>query len=98
MPQLGAPLSAHWSSGSSPSATSAHVPAVPTMLHERQAPAQPLRQHAPCSQNSLAHSVGDPQLWPLAFLPQLVPLQTLGATHSLSAEQLVRQLPPVPHR
>jgi hypothetical protein len=96
VPQLAAPLSAHWFNGSCPSATSVQVPAVPARLHDRHAPVHALRQHAPCSQNPLAHSVADPQLAPFDFLPQLVPLHTLGATHWVSAEQLVRQLPPVP--
>ena len=97
MPQLVAPLSAHWFSGSWPSATSVQVPAVVARLHDRHAPEQALRQHAPCSQNPLAHSVAEPQAAPFDFLPQLVPLQTLGETHWVSAEQLVRQLPLPPH-
>jgi hypothetical protein len=97
VPQLGAPLSAHWSSGSAPSGTSVQVPALPARLHDRHAPVHALRQHTPCSQNPLAHSVVEPQAAPLDFLPQLVPLHTLGATHWLSAEQLVRHAPPLPH-
>jgi hypothetical protein len=96
VPQLIAPLSAHWPSGSSPAATSVQVPAEPASAHERQAPMHPDRQQTPCSQKPLAHSVVDAQAVPFVFLPQLPPLQTLGATQSALVAQVVRQLPPVP--
>jgi hypothetical protein len=96
VPQVEAPLSAHWPSGSAPAGTSVHVPAVPASAHDRQLPVQAVRQQAPCSQNPLAHSAAVVQAVPLPFLPQLPPLQTLGATQSASVAQLTRQLPLVP--
>jgi hypothetical protein len=96
VPQVEAPLSAHCPSGSAPAGTSVQVPAVPVMPHERQAPAQAVRQHAPCSQNPLAHSVVAVHAAPLGFLPQLPPLQTLGATQSALVMHVAKQVPDGP--
>ncbi len=93
MPQVDAPLSAHWPSGSCPAGTSTHVPAVPVIPHDRQAPVHAVRQQVPCSQKPLAHSAVVVHIAPFGFLPQLPPVQTLGATQSVSAVQLTRQLP-----
>jgi hypothetical protein len=97
VPQVEAPLSAHWPSGSSPAVTSVHVPAVPARLQERQLPVHAVRQQAPCSQKPLEHSAAAVQAAPLGRLPQLPPVQTLGATQSASAVQVTRQVPVVPH-
>ena len=97
MPQLGAPWSAHWASGSWPAATSVQAPAVPVRLQERQRPVQALMQQAPCSQKPLAHSVVLVQAAPFGFFEQMVPLQVLGNTQSELLVQLVRQVPFVPH-
>jgi hypothetical protein len=96
VPQVEAPLSAHWPRGSSPAATSVHVPAVPVRLQERQLPVQAVRQQAPCSQKPLPHSAAVVQAAPLGRLPQLPPVQTLGATQSASAVQVARQDPVLP--
>jgi hypothetical protein len=96
VPQVDAPLSAHWPSGSAPAATSVQVPAVPARPHERQAPAQAVRQQVPCSQKPLWHSAVVVQAAPFGRLPQLPPLQTLGATQSASVVQVPRQVPEVP--
>jgi hypothetical protein len=93
VPQVDAPLSAHWPSGSWPAGTNTHVPAVPVIPHDRQAPVQAVRQQVPCSQNPLEHSAVVVQVAPFGFLPQLPPVQTLGATQSVSAVQLTKQLP-----
>ena len=67
------------------------------MPHDRHAPVQAVRQQVPCSQKPLEHSVAPVQAVPLGFLPQLPPVQTLGATQSALVVQVTRQLPPVPH-
>jgi hypothetical protein len=72
------------------------VPVVPARPHERQAPVQAVRQQMPCSQNPLWHSAVVVQAAPFGRLPQLPPLQTLGATQFASVVQLTRQLPFVP--
>jgi hypothetical protein len=96
VPQVEAPLSAHWPRGSAPAGTSVHVPAVPVMPHDRQAPEQAVRQQVPCSQKPLEHSACAVQAAPLGRLPQLPPVQTLGATQSASAVQVTLETPPVP--
>ena len=96
VPQVEAPLSAHWPSGSTPAGTSVQVPAVPAIPQDRQAPEQAVRQQVPCSQKPLEHSVAPAQVAPLGFLPQLPPVQTLGATQSLSVVQVTRQAPEAP--
>lgn len=96
VPQVVAPLSAHWPSGSAPAGTSVQVPAVPAIPHDRQAPAQAVRQQLPCSQKPLEHSVAPVQFAPLGFLPQLPPVQTLGATQLASVVQVTRQAPEPP--
>jgi len=96
-PQVEAPLSAHCPSGSSPAGTSKQVPALPVIAHDRQVPVQAVRQQTPCSQKPLEHSFAAVHDAPLARLPQLPPLQTLGATQSASVAQVARHVPPVPH-
>ena len=87
-PQVAAPLSAHCPSGSAPAATSVHVPAVPVIPHERQLPVQAVRQQVPCSQKPLEHSAAAVHAAPLGRLPQLPPVQTLGATQFASVVQV----------
>ena len=96
VPQLAAPMSAHWPSGSSPAATSRQVPVVPARLQDRQLPVQAVRQQAPCSQKPLPHSAAAVHAAPFGRLPQLPPVQTLGATQSASAVHVARQVPVVP--
>jgi hypothetical protein len=96
VPQLAAPWSLHWPSGSWPAPTSVQVPAVPDRLHDRQLPVQAERQHDPCSQKPLAHSVAAAHVAPVGFFEQVVPLQTFGETQSVVVAQLVRQAPPEP--
>ena len=51
MPQVVAPASAHWSSGSVPTGTFVHVPAVAALkLQDWQVASQPVLQQTPCSQ------------------------------------------------
>jgi hypothetical protein len=63
------------------------------MPHDRQAPVQAVRQQVPCSQKPLEHSVAPVQPAPLGFLPQLPPVQTLGARQLASVVHVTRQLP-----
>jgi hypothetical protein len=76
VPQLGAPMSAHWASGSVPTGTGVQVPTVPARLQDWQVASQPVLQQIPCSQYPEVHSVAEAQVMPLTFLPQMVPLQT----------------------
>jgi hypothetical protein len=71
-------------------------PAVPVIPHERQLPVQAVRQQVPCSQKLLEHSPAVVHAAPLGRLPQLPPVQTLGATQSASAVQVTRHVPEVP--
>ena len=97
VPQLSAPWSAHWFSGSWPAGTAEQVPTVPVSAHERQVPAHAVAQHTPCSQNPALHSSAAPQAAPIGFLPQLMLAQVLGALQSDDVMHVVRHAPPVPH-
>src|SRR5215831_6338717 len=96
VPQLAAPLSVHWLSGSWPAGTVEQVPPVPDSAHDMQVPRQVVWQQTPCSQNPLAHSVAAAQAPPSGFLPQLCAVQTLPTVQSLPVAQVARQLVP-PH-
>jgi hypothetical protein len=96
VPQLAAPLSVHWFSGSAPTGTNVHVPAVPVSAHERQVPVQLELQQTLCWQRPDAHSVPAVQARPSGFFVHAPALQMLGAMQSVSLVQLVRQVPPVP--
>jgi hypothetical protein len=94
-PQLVAPESAHWPSGSAPAATVVHVPAVPGSAQDWQIPLQAAAQQTPCSQKAELHSPATLHETPSGFLPQLPFTQVLGAEHSAFVVQVVRQ-PAVP--
>jgi hypothetical protein len=96
VPQLAAPLSVHWFSGSVPTAANVQVPAVPVSAQDRHVPVQLELQQTPCWQSPDAHSVPAPQVIPSGFLVHWPALQMLGATQSVSVVQRVRQVPPVP--
>ena len=96
MPQLGAPMSAHWLNGSTPAATAAQVPTVPVSAHDRQIPTHAVAQQTPCSQKPALHSAAAPQAAPTGFFPQLPPMQVFGLVQSAFVAQVVRQAPPVP--
>ena len=91
LPQVAAPWSAHWPSGSAPSGTLVQVPMLPGTAHDRQVPAQAPPQQTPCSQKLELHSGPPPQAAPIGFLPQLPLMQLLGARQSVSPVQIVRQ-------
>ena len=94
VPQVGAPLSSHWFSGSAPTGTNVHVPAVPESAQDRQVPVQLELQQTPCWQRPEAHSLPPPHGAASGFLVHWPALQMLGAMQSLSVEQMVRQLVP----
>jgi hypothetical protein len=93
VPQLVAPLSVHWLSGSAPTATNVQVPAVPVSPHDRQVPVQLELQQTPCWQRPDAHSVPPAQVVPSGFFVHWPALQMLGAMQSLFVAQVVRQVP-----
>ena len=94
VPQLGAPLSVHWLSGSAPTGTGVQVPAVPASAHERQVPVQLELQQTPCWHRPDAHSVPPAHVVPSGFFVHCPALQMLGAMQSASVEQVVRQVVP----
>jgi len=96
VPQLVAPWSAHWLSGSWPAGTVEQVPPVPDSAQDMQLPRQAVWQHTPCSQKLLAHSLAAAQAPPRGFFPQLPVVHTLPVVQSAPVEQLARQLDP-PH-
>ena len=95
VPQLGAPWSVHWFSGSCPAGTVEQVPPVPVSAHDRQVPVQAVRQQTPCAQNPLLHSGPAPQDAPRGLRPQLEAVQTLPVVHSDDVVQDARQLLPL---
>jgi hypothetical protein len=96
VPQVVAPLSVHWLSGSVPTGASVQVPRLPASAHDRQVPVQLEPQQTPCWQRPDAHSAAAVQAWPSGFFEHWPALQTLGAAQSLSDEQVVLQVPLVP--
>jgi hypothetical protein len=94
VPQLGAPASVHWPSGSCPAGTLVHEPTEPARLQARQVPVQAEAQQTPCAQVPDWQSGSATQAAPRGDLPQLPPVQTFGATQSVLLVQLVRQSPP----
>ncbi len=72
------------------------VPTVPERLHEVQVPAQALLQQTVCAQNPELHMAAAVQGWPIASLPQLVPVQLAGEVQSVPVVQVVLQAPLVP--
>jgi hypothetical protein len=95
VPQLGAPASVHWFSGSWPAGTVVQVPALPATAQERQRPVQAVPQQTFCWQKPEAHS--DPAVHEAAggLRPQLELVQTLPAVQSALLPQVMRQAPVV---
>jgi hypothetical protein len=69
---------------------------LPATAQDRQVPVQLELQQIPCWQSPDAHSPPPVQAVPGAFFAQPPAMQTLGATQSASAEQVVRQAPLAP--
>jgi hypothetical protein len=74
-PQLVAPASVHWFSGSCPAGTFVHTPAEPARLQAWQAPVQALSQQTPCWQKPVAHSALPAQAAPPVFFLHTPPMQ-----------------------
>ena len=72
------------------------TPRLPASAHDVQMPVQAPAQQTPCWHEPEAHSVPAAQSAPFAFLPQIVPLQTLPAAQSAFVAHEVRQVPVVP--
>jgi hypothetical protein len=90
-PQAIEPPSVHWvvGFGGAPAATFAQVPLE---LQAWQVPVQAVAQQTPCAQKPELHSTAVEQAVPSGFFEQVPPLQTLGATQSVSAMQVVLQM------
>ena len=94
LPQLAAPSSAHWLSGSVPAGTSMHRPSLPAIAHERQVPLHALVQQTPWAQIADAHSLPAAQAAPGGFGPQLPFTHAAPPTQSASPAQSARQALP----
>jgi hypothetical protein len=97
VPQLEAPESAHWPSGSVLAGIAVQAPRLPVRAHDVQIPVHGPAQQTPCWHEPDAHSALAAQSAPLTFLPQIVPLQTLPFEQSALVVHAVRQIPAVPH-
>jgi hypothetical protein len=96
VPQLDAPESAHWFSGSVLAAIAVQTPRLAVSAHDMQIPVHAPAQHTPCWHDPDAHSAPAAQSAPLTFLPQIVPLQTLPFEQSAFVAHAVLQVPVVP--
>jgi hypothetical protein len=97
VPQLVAPASLHVPVGSAPpAATGVHVPGAVATAHDMQVPAQAVRQHTPCAQMPVAHSVPSLHTPPGGLRPHEPLLHTDGETQSASAAHVALQTDP-PH-
>ena len=96
VPQLEAPESAHWPSGSVLAGIAVQAPRLPVRAHDVQIPVHGPAQQTPCWHDPDAHSALAAQSAPLTFLPQIVPLQTLPFEQSALVAQAARQVPVVP--
>jgi len=95
-PQVVAPASAHWASGSCPPGTATQVPTEPETAHELQVEEQAVAQQTPWAQTPELHVVPAVHAVPLGASPQLFVevLQVVEAAQSASAVQLLLQLVP----
>jgi hypothetical protein len=98
VPQVDAPWLVHWvvGLGAVPPGIEVQVPLVPERLHAVQVPAQALLQQTPCAQKPEAHIAAAVHGWPMASLPQLVPVQEAGEVQSALVAQVVLQALLVP--
>jgi hypothetical protein len=93
VPQLIAPWSAHWFSGSWPAGTVEQMPPVPVSEHDMHVPVHAVWQHTPWAQIPLAQSAPAMHAAPSGSLPQLPALHTLPAEQSALLVHAARQLP-----
>jgi hypothetical protein len=94
-PQANAPPSVHWVGGLGawPEGTLVQVPRLPASAQDWQVPVHALAQQKPCAQKPELHSVAVPHVAPSGFFEHVPPLQTFGETQSVSAVQVVLQVP-----
>jgi hypothetical protein len=97
VPQLEAPMSAHWPNGSCPTGTGEQVPSLPGTAHDWQVPAQAPPQQIPCSQKPDWQSDVAVQVPPIGFFPQLPLRHRFPPEHIVFAVQALKQTPPVLH-
>ena len=93
LPQVAAPASVHWFSGSAPLGTLVQAPGVPARAQDWQVPVQAVAQQIPCSQKPELHSPAAAQVAPIGLRPQLPLLQTLGDAQSAAVVQVVLHAP-----
>ena len=89
VPQLAAPASVHWFSGSRPMATLVQVPSVPAIAHDLHVAVQAVAQQIPWAQMLLAQSLFAVQVAPLGRLVHTPVEQMFGETQSVSALHVV---------
>ena len=93
-PQLAAPWSAQWFSGSAPAGTSMHRPSLPAIAHERQVPSQAVAQQTPSTQKPDAQSDAAAQAAPGGLGPQLPFTHAAPPTQSALLAQSARHASP----
>jgi hypothetical protein len=94
VPQLDPPSSWQIPRGSGdPITAGEHLPRAPGRAQVWQDPVQSLLQQTPSTHFPDWHCEAMVQSWPSPRGPQLPPLHTAGAAHSVSVVQLRRQLP-----
>jgi hypothetical protein len=92
VPQLEAPWSAQWASGSCPAGTVEQVPLVPVSAQDMQVAVQAVWQQTPCAQIPLRQSGPAAHAAPSGSFPQLPLPHTLPLEQSALVAQVVRQL------
>ena len=97
VPQLDAPESAHWFSGSVSAGIAVQTPGLVARAHDMQVCVHGPAQQTPCWHDPDSHSLAAAQVVPFTFLPQIVPLQTLPFEQSALVAHEFLQLPVVPH-
>jgi hypothetical protein len=97
IPQLAAPWSAHWFSGSCPCGTGEHVPSLPGTAHDWHVPVHAAPQQMPCSQKPDMQSVVAVQVPPAGFFPQLPLRHRFPPEQSAFVVQVLRQVASVLH-
>jgi hypothetical protein len=78
--------------GAVPFATLLHVPTLPAIAHDLHVPVQALLQQKPCAQKPEAHSFAAVHAVPVGFSVHAPALQMYGATQSVAAVQVLRQM------
>jgi hypothetical protein len=98
LPQVMAPSSAHWLSGSVPLAALMHWPSLPAIAHDLQVPEHTVVQQTPCAHIVDAHSLPSLHAAPGGLGPQLPFTHAAPGTQSAFVAQVDRHLPSPPHR